>query len=83
MSITYEWELRRSSDDVAVQSGDGESPGGDNPSPGVYYLWVKATDESGSSEAVSEVVVLAAASYVGTRPVVAQYIGSQLITVTH
>lgn len=60
MSITYEWELRRSSDDVAVQSGDGESPGGDNPPPGVYYLWVKATDESGSSEAVSEVAIVEA-----------------------
>lgn len=54
-AITYEWELRDSTDTV-IDSGTGTSISGSGSFSGSYYLWVKATTSSGSEEAVSSLV---------------------------
>lgn len=70
MTITYAWELRRESDDIAVQSGTGESPGGPHPEPGNYYLWVEATEDEESAAEISSVVVLSDPSSIPLNAVI-------------
>jgi hypothetical protein len=54
-TITYVWELRRSSDNVPVQSGTGSSPSGSNPTSENHYLWVRGTNNGGFDSAEDSV----------------------------
>lgn len=53
-TITYTWQLRRSSDNGVEQSGTG-TPSGSNPAAGDYYLWVRASNDGGYDEAEDSV----------------------------